>query len=72
LLPFENAAQRRRQLTATGFLALGPTNYEEQDKGMLRMDIVDEQLETMGTCLPRHDHRLCSLPRSQVRSRLHP
>ncbi|MFM7605722.1 MAG: DUF1549 domain-containing protein, partial [Prosthecobacter sp.] len=38
LMPFENAAQRRRQLTATGFLALGPTNYEEQDKGMLRMD----------------------------------
>jgi len=65
LLPFENAVQRRRQLTATGFLALGPTNYEEQDKGMLRMDIVDEQLETMGRaflgmtigCARCHDHK---------------
>jgi len=65
LLPHENPAQRRRQLTATGFLALGPTNYEEQDKGMLRMDIVDEQLDTMGRaflgmtigCARCHDHK---------------
>ncbi len=65
LMPFENAVQRRRQLTATGFLALGPTNYEEQDKGMLRMDIVDEQLDTMGRaflgmtigCARCHDHK---------------
>jgi hypothetical protein len=65
LMPYENAAQRRRQLTATGFLALGPTNYEEQDKGMLRMDIVDEQLDTMGRaflgmtigCARCHDHK---------------
>ncbi|MBE7498546.1 MAG: DUF1553 domain-containing protein [Verrucomicrobiaceae bacterium] len=65
LLPYESAAQRRRQLTATGFLALGPTNYEEQDKGMLRMDIVDEQLDTMGRaflgmtigCARCHDHK---------------
>ncbi|MBK8092837.1 MAG: DUF1553 domain-containing protein [Verrucomicrobiaceae bacterium] len=65
LLPHENAAQRRRQLTATGFLALGPTNYEEQDKGMLRMDIIDEQLDTLGRafmgmtigCARCHDHK---------------
>ena len=65
LLPHENAAQRRRQLTATGFLALGPTNYEEQDKGMLRMDIVDEQMDTFGRafmgmtlgCARCHDHK---------------
>lgn len=65
LMPHQNAAERRRQLTATGFLALGPTNYEEQDKGMLRMDIVDEQLDTMGRaflgltigCARCHDHK---------------
>jgi len=65
LMPHTNAAERRRQLTATGFLALGPTNYEEQDKGMLRMDIVDEQLDTMGRaflgltigCARCHDHK---------------
>jgi cytochrome c553 len=65
LLPYEDASARRRQLTATGFLALGPTNYEEQDKGMLRMDIVDEQLDTIGKsflgmtigCARCHDHK---------------
>ncbi|OYW75300.1 MAG: hypothetical protein B7Z37_13850 [Verrucomicrobia bacterium 12-59-8] len=65
LLPAKDAAARRRQVTATGFLALGPTNYEEQDKGMLRMDIVDEQLDTMGRaflgltigCARCHDHK---------------
>ncbi|MDZ4405081.1 DUF1553 domain-containing protein [Prosthecobacter sp.] len=65
LLPAADAAARRRQVTATGFLALGPTNYEEQDKGMLRMDIVDEQLDTLGRaflgltigCARCHDHK---------------
>ncbi len=70
LLPYRNAAQRRRQLTATGFLALGPTNYEEQDKGQLRMDIVDEQLDTLGRaflgmtlgCARCHDHKFDPIP----------
>ncbi|MCX6849652.1 MAG: DUF1553 domain-containing protein, partial [Verrucomicrobia bacterium] len=65
LLPAADSAARRRQVTATGFLALGPTNYEEQDKGMLRMDIVDEQLDTLGRaflgltigCARCHDHK---------------
>jgi cytochrome c553 len=70
LLPSKNAAERRRQLTATGFLTLGPTNYEEQDKGMLRMDIVDEQLDTLGKsflgmtigCARCHDHKFDPVP----------
>ena len=70
LLPHATAAQRRRQLTATGFLALGPTNYEEQDKQMLRMDIVDEQLDTLGKsflgmtigCARCHDHKFDPIP----------
>ena len=65
LLPHANVMEQRKLLTATGFLALGPTNYEEQDKQMLRMDIVDEQLETMGRaflgmtigCARCHDHK---------------
>jgi hypothetical protein len=48
LLPYATPAERRRNVTATGLLVLGPTNYEEQDKGMLRMDIVDEQLDLIG------------------------
>jgi hypothetical protein len=70
LLPHQNAAEHRRQLTATGFLALGPTNYEEQDKGMLRMDIVDEQLDSIGKsflgmtigCARCHDHKFDPIP----------
>lgn len=70
LLPHADAAERRRQLTATGFLALGPTNYEEQDKQMLRMDIVDEQLDTIGRsflgmtigCARCHDHKFDPIP----------
>ncbi|SKA90435.1 Planctomycete cytochrome C [Prosthecobacter debontii] len=65
LLPAKTASERRQNLTATGFLALGPTNYEEQDKQMLRMDIVDEQLDTLGKsfmgmtigCARCHDHK---------------
>ena len=51
-------------LVASGFLALGPTNYEEQEKAQLRFDIIDEQLETIGRtflglsigCCRCHDH----------------
>ena len=70
LLPHSSAAERRRHLTATGFLALGATNYEEQDKQMLRMDIVDEQLDTIGKsflgmtigCARCHDHKFDPIP----------
>jgi len=63
-LPADSADEREALLAATGFLALGPTNYEEQDKQQLRMDIVDEQLDTIGKvflgqsfgCARCHDH----------------
>lgn len=65
LLTSADPSERTRQLTATAFLALGATNYEEQDKGLLRMDIIDEQLETIGRsfmgmtigCARCHDHK---------------
>lgn len=64
LLPYETDAQRRRQLIATGFLALGPKNLDAQDKALQRMDVVDEQLDSMGQavmgmtfgCARCHDH----------------
>ena len=57
--------QQRERLTATAFLLLGPTNYELQDKTVLEMDIVDEQMDTMGKafmaltigCARCHDHK---------------
>ena len=57
--------EQRERLTATAFLLLGPTNYELQDKTVLEMDIVDEQLDTMGKafmaltigCARCHDHK---------------
>ncbi|HIG82362.1 MAG TPA: DUF1553 domain-containing protein [Verrucomicrobiales bacterium] len=65
LIPGGTLAQRRERLTATAFLLLGPTNYELQDKTVLEMDVVDEQLDTMGKafmgltigCARCHDHK---------------
>ena len=70
LLPYSSPEQRRQQLIATGFLVLGAHNYEEQDKELLRMDIVDEQLETIGKsllgmtlgCARCHDHKFDPIP----------
>ena len=70
LLPYHSPAQRRRQLTATAFLALGPTNYELQDKQLLRYDVIDEQIDTLGKaflgmtmgCARCHDHKFDPIP----------
>ncbi len=70
LLPAPTPEDRRRQVTATAFLSLGPTNYEEQNKDQLRMDVVDEQLDTLGKaflgmtlgCARCHDHKFDPVP----------
>lgn len=70
LLEYEDWRDRRRKLIATAFLLLGPTNYELQDKDILEMDVVDEQLDTFGKsvlgmtlgCARCHDHKFDPIP----------
>ncbi len=65
LLPYSNESERRENLTATGFLVLGPKMLAEQDKPKLIADLVDEQIDTVGLtfsamtygCARCHDHK---------------
>jgi len=70
VLEFDDDIQRREQIVATGFLAIGPWALVDQDKVQLRMDIVDHQLDTLGRaflgltvgCARCHDHKFDPLP----------
>lgn len=70
LLEAATSEEKRQNLIATAFLVLGATNYELQDKEVLEMDIVDEQLTTIGTaflgmtlgCARCHDHKFDPIP----------
>ncbi|MGZ0172588.1 MAG: PSD1 and planctomycete cytochrome C domain-containing protein [Planctomycetales bacterium] len=65
LLPFNDQAQQHEQLIATGFLSIGPKVLAETDEAKMRMDIIDEQLDTTGRaflgltlgCARCHDHK---------------
>ncbi len=56
---------RRERLTATGYLSLGPKVLAEVDEQKMEMDIIDEQIDTIGRglmgltlgCARCHDHK---------------
>ncbi len=70
LLPSNSDEQYDNQLIGAGYLMLGAINYEEQDKEQLRMDVVDEQIDSMGRtflgmtlgCCRCHDHKFDPIP----------
>ena len=65
LLPGGEEPTRHQRLIATGFLSLGPKVLAEGDQDKLQMDIIDEQIDTLGRafvgltlgCARCHDHK---------------
>ena len=61
LMPHESIEQRDQQRIAAGFLTVGPKVLLGNDPNQRRMDVADEQLDTIGRD-SRPDAGMCPLP----------
>ncbi|MCE9607275.1 MAG: DUF1549 and DUF1553 domain-containing protein [Planctomycetia bacterium] len=65
LLPYKTVEERRRNLTATGMLALGSHDLQGGDQSQFEMDCVDDQIDVTSramlgltiACARCHDHK---------------
>ncbi len=70
LLPAGDDKARDEQQIATGFLALGPKGINERNRESFLLDIVDEQVDSLGRgllatsigCARCHDHKFDPIP----------
>ncbi len=70
LLPARNAAERQKNLIATGFLAVGMKRQDERNPKKFLMDMIDEQINTVSqvtlgltvACARCHDHKYDAIP----------
>ena len=70
ILPYESIEQRDRQRIAAGFLVIGPKVLLGNDAKRQRMEVADEQIDTIGKaflgqalgCARCHDHKFDPFP----------
>ncbi len=76
LIEAESEADRAENLVATGFLAIGTKNLNENSARQFRFDLVDEQIDTTTqaflattvACARCHDHKFDPIPMSDYYS----